>query len=105
MWSHATFNRVHCRLLLVLLFQTLYLYPLNTFGTEEQKEKHMKPFMHGDRVGSFALSEPGEFYYAKYLQRHKYFSPSSVIVQLMLGRSQPIPTKYLVSFSQLKLMR
>lgn len=29
------------------------------FGTEEQKKKWVEPFVGGDRVGCFALSEPG----------------------------------------------
>jgi butyryl-CoA dehydrogenase len=33
--------------------------PIMEFGTEQQKEKWVKPFVGGDRVGCFALSEPG----------------------------------------------
>ena len=29
------------------------------FGNEEQKEKWIKPFVTGEKVGCFALSEPG----------------------------------------------
>ena len=29
------------------------------YGNAEQKEKFLKPFLNGDRVGCFALSEPG----------------------------------------------
>lgn len=38
---------------------SLYLGSLLQWGTKEQKEKFMVPFTKGDRVGSFALSEPG----------------------------------------------
>jgi alkylation response protein AidB-like acyl-CoA dehydrogenase len=30
------------------------------FGTDEQKEKWIRPFVSGDKVGCFALSEPGD---------------------------------------------
>lgn len=38
---------------------SLYLGPLLKWGTKEQKEKFIVPFTNGDRVGCFALSEPG----------------------------------------------
>lgn len=38
---------------------SLYLGPLEKFGNEKQKEKYITPFTTGDRVGCFALSEPG----------------------------------------------
>ncbi|KAK6967418.1 short-chain specific acyl-CoA dehydrogenase mitochondrial [Biomphalaria glabrata] len=38
---------------------SLYLGPILKNATPEQKEKFMKPFLHGDRIGCFALSEPG----------------------------------------------
>ncbi|XP_041455778.1 short-chain specific acyl-CoA dehydrogenase, mitochondrial-like [Lytechinus variegatus] len=37
---------------------SLYLGPLETFATEKQKEEFIVPFVNGDRVGCFALSEP-----------------------------------------------
>ncbi|XP_030848090.1 short-chain specific acyl-CoA dehydrogenase, mitochondrial [Strongylocentrotus purpuratus] len=37
---------------------SLYLGPLEGFGTEKQKEEFIAPFVNGDRVGCFALSEP-----------------------------------------------
>lgn len=30
------------------------------FGNDQQKEKFVRPFTDGSRVGCFALSEPGE---------------------------------------------
>ena len=33
--------------------------PLNRFGTDEQKEKWLKPIARGDMIGCFCLSEPG----------------------------------------------
>ena len=39
--------------------QSLYLGPIQKYATEAQKEKFLKPFLNGDRVGCFALSEPG----------------------------------------------
>ena len=41
------------------IFQSLYLGPLLKFGKEEQKKKWLTPFCSGERVGCFALSEPG----------------------------------------------
>ncbi|CAH1997926.1 unnamed protein product [Acanthoscelides obtectus] len=38
---------------------SLYLGPLLYWGTEEQKQKYITPFTTGERVGCFALSEPG----------------------------------------------
>ncbi|XP_046386511.1 short-chain specific acyl-CoA dehydrogenase, mitochondrial [Ischnura elegans] len=38
---------------------SLYLGPVAKFGNKEQKEKFVRPFTNGDRVGCFALSEPG----------------------------------------------
>ena len=32
--------------------------PLNAFGTESQKEKHLKPLARGERFGCFCLTEP-----------------------------------------------
>ncbi len=33
--------------------------PYLMFGTEEQKEKYLKPMITGERIGAFALTEPG----------------------------------------------
>ncbi|XP_009876204.1 PREDICTED: short-chain specific acyl-CoA dehydrogenase, mitochondrial-like, partial [Apaloderma vittatum] len=38
---------------------SLYLGPILKFGSEEQKHKWIAPFTSGDKVGCFALSEPG----------------------------------------------
>jgi butyryl-CoA dehydrogenase len=40
---------------------SLYLYPIDAFGTEEQKQKYIAPFATpGDnKIGCFGLSEPG----------------------------------------------
>ncbi|KAK7490645.1 hypothetical protein BaRGS_00018062, partial [Batillaria attramentaria] len=38
---------------------TLYLGPVQKYATAAQKEQFQKPFLNGDRVGCFALSEPG----------------------------------------------
>lgn len=34
-------------------------YPIYLFGTEEQKEKFVPPLARGERIGAFALTEPG----------------------------------------------
>ncbi|KAF7400295.1 hypothetical protein HZH66_005479 [Vespula vulgaris] len=38
---------------------SLYLGPIEKFGTPEQKEKYIRTFLDGQKVGCFALSEPG----------------------------------------------
>lgn len=38
---------------------TLYLGPLNKYGSEAQKQEFILPFVDGTRVGCFGLSEPG----------------------------------------------
>lgn len=37
---------------------SLVCWGLETFGTEEQKEKYLKPLASGEKVGAFCLSEP-----------------------------------------------
>lgn len=38
---------------------SLYLGPISNFGTDEQKKRYVEPYTSGERVGCFALSEPG----------------------------------------------
>jgi len=38
---------------------SLYLGPIKYFGTEKQKEDYIAPFVSGDKLGAFCLSEPG----------------------------------------------
>lgn len=38
---------------------SLYLGPLLHWGNEQQKKNYVEPFTMGERVGCFALSEPG----------------------------------------------
>lgn len=38
---------------------SLYLGPILKFGSEEQKQQWITPFTNGDKIGCFALSEPG----------------------------------------------
>lgn len=38
---------------------SLYLGPLQQFANEKQREKYIRPFTSGDKIGCFALSEPG----------------------------------------------
>jgi len=38
---------------------SLYLGPLKHFASEELKEVYVKQFLNGDKIGCFALSEPG----------------------------------------------
>src|SRR5712664_537271 len=37
---------------------SLYCDPIHRFGTEEQKKKFLLPFARGDKIGSYALTEP-----------------------------------------------
>ena len=38
---------------------SLVCYPIQTYGTDAQKEKYLKPLASGQKLGCFALSEPG----------------------------------------------
>lgn len=38
---------------------SLYLAPIISFGNEAQFEKYVTPFLNGDKIGCFGLSEPG----------------------------------------------
>jgi len=38
---------------------SLYLGPILKYGNEAQKEKFIRPFTKGDKIGCFSLSEPG----------------------------------------------
>ncbi|XP_066507203.1 short-chain specific acyl-CoA dehydrogenase, mitochondrial [Hoplias malabaricus] len=44
---------------IVSVNNSLYLGPVLKFGTEEQKKQWISPFTTGEKVGCFALSEPG----------------------------------------------
>ncbi|KTG03248.1 hypothetical protein cypCar_00004623 [Cyprinus carpio] len=44
---------------IVSVNNSLYLGPILKFGTEEQKKQWITPFTTGEKVGCFALSEPG----------------------------------------------
>ena len=37
---------------------SLYCDPIHRFGTEEQKEKFLLPFVRGEKIGCYALTEP-----------------------------------------------
>lgn len=37
---------------------SLVAWPLEKYGTEEQKEEYLKPLARGDKIGAFLLSEP-----------------------------------------------
>lgn len=39
--------------------QSLYSWPIMKYGTEEQKQEFIAPFTQGEKIGCFALSEPG----------------------------------------------
>lgn len=43
----------------LIFLQSLYLGPLLKYGTDEQRKKWITPFCSGERLGCFALSEPG----------------------------------------------
>ncbi len=74
---------------------------INDYGTEEQKEKHLRPLVNGSKVGCFSLTEPnagsdaggqqttatrdGEFYYlngAKVFTTNSGFADTFVIFAL-----------------------
>ena len=59
-------NPLHVRLILLASFlrkpsvnNSLACHPINKYGTEEQKQKFLKPLASGDKLGGFGLTEPG----------------------------------------------
>src|SRR5690606_34922719 len=38
---------------------SLVCWPIEAYGTDEQKEKYLTPLARGEKLGCFALSEPG----------------------------------------------
>jgi butyryl-CoA dehydrogenase len=38
---------------------SLYCGPVNKYGTDSQKKQYLSPFARGERLGAYALSEPG----------------------------------------------
>ena len=38
---------------------SLYISPIKTYGNDEQCQKYVAPFISGENIGSFCLSEPG----------------------------------------------
>jgi len=48
--SHATIVGAHT---------SLVCLPLERFGTQEQKVRHLRPLASGEKLGAFALTEPG----------------------------------------------
>lgn len=38
---------------------SLYCGPINRYGTDAQKKKHLIPFARGEKLGAYCLSEPG----------------------------------------------
>ncbi|RME58120.1 MAG: acyl-CoA dehydrogenase [Candidatus Dadabacteria bacterium] len=45
--------------IVVSAHNSLAVWPILTYGTQEQKEKFLKPLASGEKIGCFALSEPG----------------------------------------------
>ena len=51
----------HCAAHAVIMSvnNSLAAWPLETYGTEEQKQKYLAPMARGEQLGAYALSEPG----------------------------------------------
>jgi butyryl-CoA dehydrogenase len=51
----------HCAATAVVMSvnNSLAAWPLETYGTEEQKQKYLVPMARGEQLGAYALSEPG----------------------------------------------
>ncbi|NEN85484.1 acyl-CoA dehydrogenase family protein [Paenibacillus elgii] len=43
----------------VVAHASLTCNPVNAFGTEEQKARYLQPMLSGEKIGAFALTEPG----------------------------------------------
>ena len=52
---------VHCATTSVVLsaHESLCSWPIYKYGTEEQKQKYLPPLCNGEKLGAFALTEPG----------------------------------------------
>ena len=46
---------------------SLYIGPILKNGTDAQKEKWVQPFVGGNKIGCFSLSEPGKAILLKYM--------------------------------------
>jgi butyryl-CoA dehydrogenase len=44
---------------IVSVNNSLVCFPLNKYGTEEQKQKYLKPLASGQKLGAYGLTEPG----------------------------------------------
>ena len=51
-------SKVDSAMGITLSLNALVSYPLLTYGTEEQKEKYLRPLLEGKHVGAFCLTEP-----------------------------------------------
>ena len=49
-----------CLSIYIFYLKSLYIGPILKHGNEEQKKQWITPFTTGEKVGCFALSEPGE---------------------------------------------
>lgn len=58
-WSGVRRPSLNSHLPLLPPPQSLYLGPILKFGSKEQKQQWITPFTGGDKIGCFALSEPG----------------------------------------------
>ncbi|XP_050525935.1 short-chain specific acyl-CoA dehydrogenase, mitochondrial-like isoform X2 [Daktulosphaira vitifoliae] len=43
----------------IMAVHNMYLNVINYFGNEKQKEEFIRPFVDGENIGSFSISEPG----------------------------------------------
>jgi len=52
---------------IVSIHNCLYADLIHRYGTENQKEKYITPFTTGGHIGAFALSDPGNIRFTKYI--------------------------------------
>ncbi len=53
------FSKIDAAVSVIMSVQnSLVCYGINKYGTDEQKEKYLKPLARGEKVGAFLLSEP-----------------------------------------------
>ena len=68
---------------------SLVCWGIETFGTEEQKQKFLIPLAKGEKIGAFCLSEHSEYFLPKFFMQYLSFS---AILAFFLASLSPTPS-------------
>ena len=61
---------------------SLYLGPLKFFGSHDLKTEHVTPFVTGEQIGCFGLSEPGIMVMLSHVESHVDSHVESFLLKL-----------------------